>query len=154
MGGEYEACARQWFVSHPTDFDDRPEDGSASRTSVTIVPCSHDFETQVPAEVALSFQVVNEFEQSFSTTTRVNCWNELELSEDVNPIFSRDVLGGDWALSQIISAGNPPLGFTVVAQTVHLAGKSSAFSAAAVVAPQGQLATQADLIRIPTEVVP
>jgi hypothetical protein len=99
--------------------------------------------------------VTNEFEQSFSTSASVNCWADLELS-DVSPIFTREVLSGDWALTRIVSAGGASAraGFTVVSQTVRQGGELLLIAAAGSAPPQGALAERAELIRIPEETVP
>lgn len=149
-GGEYDGCAAEWFLSHPADFDDTPVDGEASRTSVTIVPCGQDFDAQIPSQFIAQFQVTNEFEQSFSATTTVNCWADLELS-DVSPIFTRNVLSGDWALTRIVAAGSAQTGFAVVSQTVRVSGELLLIAAAGSAPPQGELPPQATFIRIPEE---
>jgi hypothetical protein len=152
-GGEYGACATEWFVSHPADYDSRPVDGDSSLTSVTIVPCGQDFDAQIPSQLTVQFQVTNEFEQSFSASTTVNCWADLALS-DISPIFGRDMLSSDWVHTRIEASGAAQAGFTVVAQTFRDTGKLQLMAAAASAPPQGALAQQADLIRVPEEVIP
>jgi hypothetical protein len=152
-GGEYDACATEWFVSHPADFDDTPVDGEKSSTSVTIVPCGQDFDAQIPTQLTVQFRATNEFEQSFSASTTVNCWADFELS-DAGPIFNRDLLSGDWALTRIVAASATQAGFTVVSQTLRVSGELLLVAAAGSAPPQGRVAQQADLIRIPVENVP
>lgn len=67
------------------------------QTSVTLVPCQEDFENQVPGRVTVQFQIFNEFEQPFSTSTTVDCWLDspislLGTSGPANP-FNYRVLG-------------------------------------------------------------
>lgn len=50
------------------------------QTSLTLVPCSQDFENQVPGRVTVQFQIFNEYEQPFSTSTTVDCWLESPIS--------------------------------------------------------------------------
>jgi len=66
-------------------------------TTLTLVPCQQDFENQVPGRVTVQFQIFNEFEQPFSTSTTVDCWldaplNALGAPGPANP-FSYRVLG-------------------------------------------------------------
>jgi hypothetical protein len=66
-------------------------------TSLTLVPCFQDFENQVPGRVTVQFQIFNEFEQPFSTSTTIDCWLDAPLftigaSGPANP-FTIRVLG-------------------------------------------------------------
>jgi hypothetical protein len=148
-GPEYRGCPRSWTVSHPAEFDDRDSDGAASRTHLVVAPCAHDFLTQQPQSLTLNLLVTNEFEQRLSTSTQVSCWADFALT-DVDQIFARDILGGDWAQTELRSAGQTPGGFRVVQRTTHTSAKSDEVSVVAIVPPQlGD--PQADLIRVPEE---
>ena len=69
-------------------------------TSLTLVPCTEDFETQRPqlSTTVAQFLVFNEFEQRFSTSTTVECFKETWLSnietvDNARSIFSVGVEG-------------------------------------------------------------
>ncbi len=69
-------------------------------TSLTLVPCTEDFETQRPqlSTTVAQFLVFNEFEQRFSTSTTVECFKEILLSnvetgDNARSIFSVGVGG-------------------------------------------------------------
>ncbi|MDX2166024.1 MAG: hypothetical protein SF182_03140 [Deltaproteobacteria bacterium] len=152
-GAEYGGCPRSWTVSHPSDFDERASDGDASATRLVVAPCTHDFVTQEPQSVQLSFLATNEFEQRFSAAARVSCWTDLVLAE-VAQIFDRDVIGADWLQTEIRAAGQTPGGFRLVQQTARGAAEPARLSVVATVPPQLDAAPQADLVRVPEESVP
>jgi hypothetical protein len=90
--GEYNACPNTWLVNHFVDGDDNPviqefnpvwcgPDGCPIRTYLTLVPCTEDFENQIPASVTVQFQIVNELEQVFSASTTVTCWKNFRLAD-------------------------------------------------------------------------
>jgi len=65
--------------------------------TLTLVPCQQDFENQIPGRVTVQFQIFNEFEQPFSTSTTVDCWLDAPLGTigavgPANP-FTYRVLG-------------------------------------------------------------
>ena len=51
-------------------------------TDLTLVPCTEDFENQRPelSKTTAQFLVFNEFEQRLSTSTTVECFKEIRLS--------------------------------------------------------------------------
>jgi len=74
-------------------------------TSITLVPCQEDFENQIPGRVTVQFQIFNEFEQPFSTSTTVDCWLDSPISllgtpGAANP-FTYRVLGTLGAVTRI-----------------------------------------------------
>jgi hypothetical protein len=95
--GEYNSCPNQLYLNHFVDGYDNPvidpdtgvslnpaacADGVCPiRTYLTLVPCSQDFENQVPSEVTVQFAIVNEFEQVFSASTTVECWETTRLAD-------------------------------------------------------------------------
>ncbi len=149
-GAEYRGCPSQWIVSHPSDFDDRPVDGSARSTSLTIVPCAQDFEAQSPRPVTLLFSLTNELEQTFSASTTITCWADTRLS-DINPIFQRDSLGGDLVQTRIRPAGGTPGGVMVVQQTVRESARPALMAATAAVPHQEAVLPGQDVIVLPEE---
>jgi len=73
-------------------------------STLTVVPCAADFlnQDQNPASAVLQFLIYNEFEQRFSTSTRITCYREVRLADiDTKPgtpgnaysIFSASVQG-------------------------------------------------------------
>jgi len=94
--GEYNACPYTWLFNHFADGTDDPvteslnpiwcDDGECPiRTYLTMVPCSQDFENQVPSSVTVAFAIVNELEQPFSATITVDCWRNIRLADITSP---------------------------------------------------------------------
>lgn len=150
-GGEYAPCASEWDISHPAEFDDRLVDGDSSRTTLTIVPCGQNFETQEPTQIVVSMLVLNEFENAFSASTTVDCWADLRLADF--PIFDRDTLGSRWVHTRLRTVAGTPLGFAVVQQSISEAGKLPLFAATATVPPQREGAVRPDRIVLPGQQV-
>ncbi len=82
-------------------------------TSVTLIPCTEDFETQQPqlSRSTAQFLVFNEFEQRFSTSIPIECFKETRLSSidtEQNPrsIFSAGVGGTLTGQTRIRGAEN------------------------------------------------
>src|SRR5262249_12460393 len=78
---EYNACPQTWILNHAADgspdivLDAEPLQGDATVfTELTVVPCTENFETQIPTTVTLQFLSFNEFESQFSVSTSVTCW--------------------------------------------------------------------------------
>ena len=74
---------------------------------MTLVPCSEDFENQLPTSSTIQFVVYNEFEERFSASTTVTCYINVELTEIDSPttfdrsVFSTTVLGSSVAQAEI-----------------------------------------------------
>lgn len=147
-GAEYTGCPQQWTISHPSDADDRPVDGLARFTTLTIAPCAQDFETQAPQRLALEFAVVTELEQRFSALATVDCWADLRLGE-VNAVFTREVLGADAVQTRVRSTAASPAGFVIVQQHEVASEAAAPQRLAATVPPQLGDRTDRDLIRVP-----
>lgn len=152
LGAEYAPCPNAWVVSHPSDFDDRRVDSDASRTSLTVVPCSQSLDDQIPAAVTLSIRLTNELEQSFSLSTSVQCWADLDLGE-LNDVFLRDVNGGDWLHTEVRVVGSNAGGIMLVQQTVREHARPATFTAVATTPHQNGSGPRSDLIVV-TEVLP
>jgi hypothetical protein len=67
-------------------------------THITLVPCTEDFESTTLTDVTAQYLVFNEFEQRFSTSKKVTCFQEIPLSlidtvSQENSVFTARVLG-------------------------------------------------------------
>jgi len=120
-------------------------------TELTVVPCTENFETQVPTAVTIQFSVTNEFETSFSASTTVTCWANTTL-EGISNAFTRDALQTDFAQTRMRPAGGPSTsGFLIVAEefhTVRINGVTKTASAAVNAHQEGDRPGP-DLITIP-----
>jgi len=88
-------CPNIWTVNH--FFEGAPvvtHEGSVARnvnTELTVVPCGANLLTDIPGNATLQFLIYNEFEQRFSTSTRIDCYRETRLAD----IDTRPGLDGD-----------------------------------------------------------
>jgi len=159
LGQEYNGCPNLLLVSHY--FDDVSlagvvPGGGSIRTDLTLVPCSQDFNFQAPRSVVAQYLVFNEFEQRFSTSRSVTCFQEIALSDiDTRPgspddafsIFNVAVQGTFTGQTIIrgVQTNDPVRGTGLLAITEEFRG---AFSDANVVHQRG-LRTQPDVILLP-----
>jgi hypothetical protein len=94
--GEYNSCPNTLLLNHFTDGAPSPAVANLNpdlcgsqdefnscpiRTELTLVPCSQDFENQIPTRVTVQFAIFNEFEQEFSASTSVECWENFSLGD-------------------------------------------------------------------------
>jgi hypothetical protein len=138
LGAEYDACPFSWYLDHAAvgASDSVAEDkGVASlvNTNLTLVPCTENFETQVPTSVTVVFAVTNEFEQTLSASTTVTCWASWDLGakngNGVSDIFNARTLGGSLAQTRMRSAGATPRGVLTVIEETHLADLGAGLTA-------------------------
>jgi hypothetical protein len=130
LGAEYNGCPNVLIMNH--FFDDaevvthRGNSGSTVTTDLTVVPCTEDFRLQLGNSAVLQFLVFNEFEQRFSTSTSVNCFREVQLSDiDTRPgpfgnaqsIFNVGVQGTLTGQTRIRPVSGSTLGNTVLGVT-------------------------------------
>lgn len=130
-GAEYEACPRLWFLDHPSDGAEDPvaNDGSAT-TTMTLVPCTQNFETQQPEPVTLQFIITNEFEQSLSASTTFQCWASYTLNGDqadgtnpyggISTAFEKGTIGGNVLKTQVRVVGGTNGVIPVIETTTSL----------------------------------
>ncbi len=109
-GAEYNACPDTLIVNHfaagaSDPVIDEFTDGSTVTTELTLVPCTEDFEDQVPGQAVVQFRITNEFEELFSTSTTVTCWANFTL-ESVNRIFLEGNVGSRF-LQTRLHPGSP-----------------------------------------------
>ena len=111
-GAEYEACPRVWVLNHaaggaPNPVAEAQDIDSTVSTSLTVVPCSENFETQDPPVVTLQFEIWNEFEERLSASTSFQCWASFSL--DGSDATSSNPFGGISAAFERGSAGSDVL---------------------------------------------
>jgi hypothetical protein len=153
-GAEYNACPQTWILNHLSEGAQDPVvgDGSEVITDITVVPCEQNFETQVPVKVTLQFAITNEYEQTFSASTSVECWAEMNLAS-INQVFTRDFVGTDFLQTRIRPSAGTPNGFMVVADEVHKITDGAATTAAGNLHVEGERPGP-DLIVIPSDQLP
>lgn len=139
-GAEYNACPHTWMLNHLAEGAANPAvSGSSVVTDVTIVPCTENFETQEPTTVTVQFAIVNEYEQIFSASTSITCWDERKLT-DVNPVFDVEFVGTDFLQTHMRPSSGTPGGFLVVADEWHNQASGNTSTAAVNVHNRGEVA--------------
>jgi hypothetical protein len=116
---EYNGCPEFWVLNH---FDAGAPDPilgeeSSVDTSVTIVPCTQNFESQVPETVTLQLLTYNEFEQPLSSSTTLTCWADLDLREIDANVFGN--IGSTFGQTRIRPSGGSRSGVMMVATEYH-----------------------------------
>lgn len=84
LGGdqpEYNGCPSVLILDHFFDDAIEPISSQYVKTHLTLVPCSENFQLQDIAlfDTVVQFLVFNEFEQRFSASRSVRCFEEFEL---------------------------------------------------------------------------
>lgn len=158
LGTEYSACPNMVSLDHLFDGADNPVSGAEVVTDVTFLPCSQDYNLQLPKGMVIQFLVFNEFEQRFSTSRSINCLTNIPLTDidtragsfgDQQSIFSISVQGT--LAGQTLARGvnddssSAPGGETFMLIAQRIEGDSSS----AYIAHQRGTRTQPDLIVLP-----
>jgi hypothetical protein len=79
LGEEYHGCPNVLILDHFFDDAVEPINGDQVKTHLTLVPCSQEFELQAPFLTTVQLLVFNEFEQRFSASRGLTCFQEYEL---------------------------------------------------------------------------
>ena len=79
IGEEYNGCPSVLILDHFFDDAVEPVNGEYVKTHLTLVPCSENFELQAPFATTVQLLVFNEFEQRFSASRSMTCFQEYEL---------------------------------------------------------------------------
>jgi hypothetical protein len=120
---EYDPCPQTWILNHQPYLAPDLILGPpwSVDTELTIVPCTQNFETQIPTTVTLQFLTWNDFESQFSFSTSVTCWANLDLGDLGATPFTFDgqtpnPLGTSFLQTRIRSASGTPFGVFMVAE--------------------------------------
>jgi hypothetical protein len=143
--GEYNGCPNYLIVNHFFDGAANPVPGTDAtiNTNLVLVPCSTDYLRQIPGLAVAQYLVFNEFEQRFSTSRAVRCYQDIQLSRidtanSARSIWNVSVAGtltGQTRINPIgVPSTNPPsipsglLGIAVETHTTSAGRKSAAFN--------------------------
>jgi hypothetical protein len=123
---EYNACPQTLILNHFAENASNPVidllqpfEGSFVTTELTLVPCSQDFENQLPVSVVVQFKLINEFEELFSASTTVTCWANFRLN-DVARVFDVGFLGSRFVQTRMQPATEEESGILGVAEEFHV----------------------------------
>jgi hypothetical protein len=84
---------------------------SGSNSSLILSPCEQDLLTQVPTTTVVQMQIVNEFEQVFSSSTRFTCHSVMYFSQ--LQTLSKSTLGTDTAHLVLRGVSSPLIGLVI-----------------------------------------
>jgi hypothetical protein len=148
---EYDPCPAEWILTLPADGAEDAQLGAGSRlsTRLAVAPCSQNLRDTTPGTVDIEISVFNEMAQRFTGMTSVTCWADLSLADVADEIFTRGMLGSDYAEARLGPAEGSG-GFMLVAQTTRATAGAPLLTSSVAVSPHHQGgATAADLIVLP-----
>lgn len=131
-GTQYEACPSMLILNHI--FDNAPDPLSTATanvptvtTDLTLVPCGDDFLRQEPGNATAQYLVFNEFEQRLSTSRKVDCFFESQISlidtpNSTRSIFSFNVQGSLVGQTRIRGVGKAATGHGLIGVARALVG--------------------------------
>lgn len=155
VDGEYNGCPNYLILNHFFDEALEPVPNAPAvqiTTELVMVPCSADYLRQKPGGAVAQFLIFNEFEQRFSTSKTVNCYDKTQLcrigtTQCKSSVFNVAVAGTLTGQTRInpINNGKTGLGAGLLGIAIESHGtQSAAFN----LHMQGQR-TEADQIIVP-----
>ncbi len=87
-GSTYAQCPDNYHFTFIASEEGDPD----TESELILSTCDEDLENLISATTVVQFQIINEFEDVFSASTTVRCYDRQVLRQ-INPVFSRDVLG-------------------------------------------------------------
>jgi len=154
---EYNGCPNYLILDHffDTARDPVPGTNNTVTTQLVMVPCSTDYLRQIPGSATAQFLVFNEFEQRFSTSKPVRCYDRTQLcrigtTQCSNSVFNVAVAGTLTGQTRINPIRGPrdPYGAGLLGVAIELHDGSSDHRAAFNLQMQGAR-SEADTIIIP-----
>jgi hypothetical protein len=152
---EYNGCPNFLILNHFFEDAKDPVPGSTSTisTNIVFVPCSEDLLRQIPGSAVVQYLVFNEFEQRFSTSKSVTCFQDIRICNLDTPDCSRSIFNVNTAgtlsgQTRINPIGKPPLPSALLGIAVETHNNGTAHSAAFNLHMQGAR-DAADVITIP-----
>lgn len=113
---EYDGCPNFLVMNHFAEGVRNPVPGTNSRveTNLVLVPCSTDYLRQIPGAATIQYLVFNEFEQRYSTSGPVVCYQDkrlcnLDTTDCSRSIFNANVLGTVAGQTRLHAVTNPNL---------------------------------------------
>jgi len=156
LGGpdaEYNGCANYLILNHFFDGAENPVPGSDREiaTALTLVPCTADYLRQIPGQAVVQYLVFNEYEQRFSTSRGIRCFDERLISNIDTPnnersIFYYGVAGTLTGQTRMQAIGS---GILAVATEYHLGDDDDPDTTAAFNVHQQGNRGAPDIITIP-----
>ncbi len=149
FGGEYDGCPVEWLYNHSAAGAEDPILGAGSNVAPALaaLPCTIDLLGNVLTSVPLNFQIITEFEQTFSASTTVVGRLDAALA-DISSTFGVAVLGSPVARTRITSPD--PTGVAIVGREVRTEGGPSPASMSASSNLHRDNGQKVDVVSLPT----
>ena len=149
---EYDGCPAEWILSVPAEgaADEQFGAGAVVSTHVTVAPCSQDLADATPGAVSIVVAVFNEMGQQFTAGLQVTRWADVSLADIGEQVFTRGVLGSDFAEARFEPAVGSG-GFVLTAETTRSIENTPLVTSAAVTAHTSGSAAQSDLLVLPMD---
>ncbi len=147
---EYTSCPRILLMNHFFDGAPDPVSSAELRTTLTLVPCSVDFELSIPGTASVQFTVINELEQRFSASLELTCFTSIQLTQISRPVFdfaTQGTLVGQTRIRSIVD-GDTRHGHAILGLAEEFRGNDAMGTAMNLHFIAGNL--QADVIVLPT----
>lgn len=105
-------------------------DTPTSKSELILMPCSQDLLTQVPVATNVQLQIINEFEQAFSASQQIRCYDRRNLG-DIADTMNRATAGTDTLHLVVRGSQVPVIGLAIDAvpfgATVGISGNEPSF---------------------------
>lgn len=122
-GSTYAQCPNRLHFQVQTD--------ETLPNELILVPCDQDLILQIPTELTVQFLITNEFEQTFSASTGMECTGVFRFPE-IADFFTRATVGTQTAQINVRGVQGPLLGLVVDAVdfngSVGIAGNEPSFA--------------------------
>jgi hypothetical protein len=152
VGAEYDPCPGEWILSLPADGTEDAQLGAGSglSTRLAVAPCSQNLRDATPTTIEIQISVFNELAERFTGRASVTCWADLSLAEVGGQIFTRGMLGTDYAEARL-QPDTGSGGFMLVAQTTRTTGGAAPVASSVALVPHHTGSADAsDAIVLPT----
>jgi len=91
---------------------DQPNALPPALSDLILVPCSEDLLLQTPTSTGVQFLITNEFEQPFSTSVGITCFDRRHLSDIANSL-TRATAGSDTVHLSVRGTSVPLIGLVI-----------------------------------------
>ena len=108
-GVDYEQCPDRL---HFQTFADQPTAVPPVLSDLILLPCTMDLLLQIPTSTGVQFLITNEFEQTFSASMIISCYDRRQLSA-INNALTRAVAGTDTLHVSLRGTSAPVIGLVI-----------------------------------------
>lgn len=111
-GSTYTQCPDELHFAFIASDGTRDQPAVSSDSELILAPCSEDLENLRPATTAVSFRVINEFEQLLSASMTFTCFDRRPLRR-ISPVFTQEFLGSPTGHVVVRGVQEPVIGLMI-----------------------------------------